>query len=122
MALGISDRLALERTRLANERTILAYLRTGIALVVAGFSLINFFRGYLYVWVGVLLVPVGFGMVVLGWYASAASAKPFYGCCTVTTLPSPIPCPLTNRPSRRYRQVGLAISPPSYRAASPCRR
>jgi putative membrane protein len=65
--LGVSDRLALERTRLANERTILAYLRTGIALVVAGFSLINFFRGDLYVWVGVLLVPVGFGTVVLGW-------------------------------------------------------
>ncbi|QJX48515.1 DUF202 domain-containing protein [Hymenobacter taeanensis] len=65
--LGISDRLALERTRLANERTVLAYLRTGIALVVAGFSLINFFRGNFYVWVGVILVPVGLGTVVLGW-------------------------------------------------------
>ena len=66
-SLGLSDRLALERTRLANERTVLAYLRTGMALIIAGFSLINFFRENIYVWAGVLCVPLGLGTVVLGW-------------------------------------------------------
>ena len=66
-SLGLSDRLALERTRLANERTMLAYLRTGMALVIAGFSLMNFFRENLYIWVGALCVPLGLGTIVLGW-------------------------------------------------------
>ncbi|MCC3159908.1 DUF202 domain-containing protein [Hymenobacter sp. 15J16-1T3B] len=74
-SLGLSDRLALERTRLANERTVLAYLRTGMALVVAGFSLVNFFRAHLYVWVGVLFVPLGLGIVALGWVRFLAKRR-----------------------------------------------
>jgi putative membrane protein len=58
--LGLSDRLALERTRLA-------YLRTGMALVIAGFSMTEFFRSTALVWIGVLFVPVGLSMLIVGW-------------------------------------------------------
>ena len=67
LALSLSDRLALERTRLANERTLLAYFRTGMALIIGGLSLMNFFRDYIYVWIGAAFVPLGVAVVVGGW-------------------------------------------------------
>ncbi|MBO3271503.1 MULTISPECIES: DUF202 domain-containing protein [Hymenobacter] len=67
LALSLSDRLALERTRLANERTLLAYFRTGMALIIGGLSLMNFFRDYIYVWIGAGFVPLGVAVVVGGW-------------------------------------------------------
>jgi len=39
--LGLTDRLALDRTHLANQRTLLAYTRTGIYLVFTGLGLLH---------------------------------------------------------------------------------
>ena len=39
--MGITDLLAMERTRLANERTFLAYFRTSIVFLSSGFAILK---------------------------------------------------------------------------------
>jgi putative membrane protein len=39
--LGLTDFLAMERTRLANERTFLAYFRTFIVFLSSGFAILK---------------------------------------------------------------------------------
>ncbi|SER43650.1 DUF202 domain-containing protein [Neolewinella agarilytica] len=39
--LGLTDRLALDRTHLANQRTLLAYTRTGIYLIFTSLGLLH---------------------------------------------------------------------------------
>lgn len=85
--LGLSDVLALERTRLANERTVLAYLRTGLALLLAGVSLINFFRENTYVWLGVGCLPLGLGIILLGWVRFLARRRQVAAAVTARLQP-----------------------------------
>lgn len=39
--LGLTDFLAMERTRLANERTFLAYFRTFVVFLASGFAILK---------------------------------------------------------------------------------
>jgi len=39
--LGLTDFLAMERTRLANERTFLAYFRTFVVFLGSGFAILK---------------------------------------------------------------------------------
>jgi len=64
--LGLSDHLAVERTRLANERTILAYLRTALALVAGSVTLLHFFDTTAARVTGWVLLPVGLVLLTFG--------------------------------------------------------
>ena len=64
--LGLSDSLALERTKMANERTFLAYVRTSLYFMLSGFAFINLenfertvFLGYLSICISAILICVG---------------------------------------------------------------
>lgn len=65
--LGLTDRLALDRTHLANQRTLLAYTRTGIYLVFTGLGLFHLIKieRDLY-WIGWLAFVLGGASVVTG--------------------------------------------------------
>jgi len=64
--LGLSDHLAVERTRLANERTILAYFRTALALVAGSVTLLHFFDTTAARVTGWALLPVGLVLLTFG--------------------------------------------------------
>jgi putative membrane protein len=76
MTLGLTDELAIERTRLANERTLLAYVRTGLAIAASGFGVAQFIPGAAAPASGILLMLAGSATLAIGvWrYAKATRA------------------------------------------------
>ena len=64
--LGLTDLLALDRTRLANERTFLAYFRTFIVFLSSGLAIVKLEILQDIRWVGYLLTIIGPVMLVIG--------------------------------------------------------
>jgi len=71
MKIGITDKLAIERTRLAEERTHLAYIRTGLSLAMGGLFFVGFFEGkqQTYAYVGLACVLFGIVFLIYGFYS-----------------------------------------------------
>lgn len=64
--LGLTDRLALDRTHLANQRTLLAFTRTGIYFVFTGLGILHivdipglFWAGWVAIGVGAIVAVIG---------------------------------------------------------------
>lgn len=69
--LGLTDFLAMERTRLANERTFLAYFRTFVVFLGSGFAILKMSAlseiiavGYFLTALAPLLLAIGVGRFV----------------------------------------------------------
>lgn len=64
--LGLTDILALDRTRLANERTFLAYFRTFIVFLSSGLAIVKLQVLEDIRWLGYLLTIIGPLMLIVG--------------------------------------------------------
>ena len=64
--LGLTDILALDRTRLANERTFLAYFRTFIVFLSSGLAIVKLQVLEDIRWIGYLLTIIGPLMLIVG--------------------------------------------------------
>lgn len=64
--LGLTDILALDRTRLANERTFLAYFRTFIVFISSGLAIVKLDILVDIKWLGYVLTIIGPIMLVVG--------------------------------------------------------
>ncbi|WP_116125862.1 DUF202 domain-containing protein [Lewinella sp. IMCC34183] len=64
--LGLTDRLALDRTHLANQRTLLAFTRTGMYLCFTGIGIFNLIKNPDLFWLGWVAIGFGIGAAVIG--------------------------------------------------------
>ncbi|MBB4080127.1 putative membrane protein [Lewinella aquimaris] len=64
--LGLTDRLALDRTHLANQRTLLAYTRTGIYFAFTGAGVLFILQQPAVNWIGWLAIAIGIVIATIG--------------------------------------------------------
>ncbi len=64
--LGLTDRLALDRTHLANQRTLLAFTRTGMYLGFTGIGIFNLIQNPDLFWLGWVAIGLGILAAVIG--------------------------------------------------------
>ena len=64
--LGLTDILALDRTRLANERTFLAYFRTFIVFLSSGLAIVKLDVLIDIRWLGYVFTVLGPIMLIIG--------------------------------------------------------
>jgi putative membrane protein len=64
--LGLTDRLALDRTHLANQRTLLAFTRTGIYFVFTGLGIFHIIKLQSIFWLAWGAIGLGTIIAIIG--------------------------------------------------------
>ena len=75
--MGLSDYLAVDRTKLSSERTLLAYIRTFISMLAMGLGLINFTYHSVYNYIGIFFCVISPIFLFVGVYGFISRKRSF---------------------------------------------